>query len=258
MKREAIRRPVLRFGLILWLAGMVGVLSMLLMPLPLPEGIAIPIPSWLLKLLSLIQPAILLALAVWAGVKLAPRVNLSAPGFEALAAHRDFSAALRPQITPGLAGGLFGGVVLVIASFFMPAALAGAEEVVDPPLATRMLYGGITEELLVRWGLMTVLLWASWRLFQSKEEAPRLVLVWSAIVLSALLFGVSHLPAAFVLAEVVTSYLMAYIIIANALFGMVAGYLYWKHGLEAAIVAHAGAHLFVFLIAQTPLLSASG
>jgi len=34
----------------------------------------------------------------------------------------------------------------------------------------------------------------------------------------------------------------SYIVIANSVFGLITGYLYWKKGLEAAIVAHMLAH----------------
>ncbi len=37
--------------------------------------------------------------------------------------------------------------------------------------------------------------------------------------------------------------LMIFIIIANSAFGLIAGYLYWKKGLESAIIAHMSAHL---------------
>lgn len=256
MNREAtVQKPTFRLGFALWFAGMVGVVSALLMPLPLPEGVELPMPLWLLKLLSLLQPTVLLLLAVWAGVKLAPKVNLHAPAFEAFAQRKNPLTALRPQIAPGLAAGILGGVGLVFVSFLTPAALAGAEEVSNPPLAMRLLYGGITEEILVRWGLMTFLLWAARRLFGNAGEAPKAALVWCSIAFSALAFGVLHLPAAFAMAEEITGGLLAYIIGANSIFGVLFGYLFWKHGLEASMIAHALSHLVAFLVALTPLIS---
>lgn len=57
----------------LWLAGMAGVFSTLLMPIPLREGGELPMPLWVAKLLNLIQPTLLLTLAVWAGLGSAHR-----------------------------------------------------------------------------------------------------------------------------------------------------------------------------------------
>ena len=39
------------------------------------------------------------------------------------------------------------------------------------PLVVKLLYGGITEELMVRWGVMTLLLWLGWRLLQRGRAA---------------------------------------------------------------------------------------
>ncbi len=39
-----------------------------------------------------------------------------------------------------------------------------------------------------------------------------------------------------------TAGIIAYVIIANALFGIVAGFLYWRRGLESAMIAHMLAH----------------
>ncbi|HEV8369213.1 MAG TPA: hypothetical protein VGQ39_14765 [Pyrinomonadaceae bacterium] len=77
--------PKTRLFLIL-LAGMAGVLSFLLVDLkallalfPVPAGTEIPQVTPALKLLSLIQPTILLSVAVLIGVKLASKVGLSSP-----------------------------------------------------------------------------------------------------------------------------------------------------------------------------------
>ncbi len=106
---------------ILWLAGMAGVLSFLLVDLskvlanlPLPAGTRLPSSIWLLKLLSLIQPTILLSLAVFVGVALASKVGLSAPVAEAAAANRHLSLVFRPQVVPGLIGGLTGGAAILL------------------------------------------------------------------------------------------------------------------------------------------------
>ncbi len=111
------------------------------------------------------------------------------------------------------------------------------------PLPTRLLYGGFTEELLLRWGVMTLLVWAAWRLLQRGQGQPRAIYLASAIVISSVVFGLGHLPIAFALSSEVTSTLVFYIIAGNGVFGLIAGYLYWKKGLEAAMLAHMMAHV---------------
>lgn len=255
MNSKINKKPTFRLGLALWSAGMIGVVSMLLLSLPLPEGIELPMPLWLLKLLSLLQPALLLSLAVWGGAQLAPKVGLRAPVFEAFSQRENYFAALRPQIAPGLAVGILSGIGLVLFNFLTPAGLTGANEIFDPPLAVRLLYGGITEEVLVRWGLMTFLLWALWHFFGRSEDKPTAALAWCSIILSSLAFGALHLPIAFTLATEITGGLIVYIISANSAFGVLFGYLFWRYGLEASMIAHAFAHLVAFLVALTPLIS---
>ena len=110
------------------------------------------------------------------------------------------------------------------------------------PLLVKLLYGGITEELLMRWGVMTLLLWLLWRLGQRGRGAPAWGLVVVAVVLSALLFALGHLPAAQSLAGVLTPEVVVFVLVGNTAFGLVAGWLYARHGLEAAMVAHVLAH----------------
>jgi hypothetical protein len=104
------RIPRLRLSLLLWLAGMLGVVVVTVTVLPqLVGGVTLPAPLWVISLASLAQSAFLLALVVWTGVALAPRVGLRAPAFEAAVTSRSTTSALRAQFCPGLVGGALGG-----------------------------------------------------------------------------------------------------------------------------------------------------
>ena len=117
------------------------------------------------------------------------------------------------------------------------------------PLAVRLLYGGITEELLMRWGLMTFLVWLLWRVIARRSVAPGRTLIWTAIAASAILFGLGHLPMVMASLGPLPLGLAAYVVTANATFGVVAGLLFWRWGLEAAMLAHVTAHLFAAAVA---------
>lgn len=101
-----------RLFVILWVAGVVGVLSFLLVDLkallalfPVPAGTKIPPVTPAIKFLSLIQPTVLLSIAVLIGVALASKVGLSSPVAEAAAGNGQLASALKPQIIPGLTAG---------------------------------------------------------------------------------------------------------------------------------------------------------
>lgn len=146
-------------------------------------------------------------------------------------------------------GGVFGAGLLLALAQVAPTALEAARSAGGMPLPVRLLYGGISEEVLVRWGLMTGCLWALWRAAQRGKGAPRTGLVGAAIVASALLFGAGHLPAAAAWAPNLDATVVAYVVLGNAAFGVVAGYLFWKHGLESAMLAHLAAHLLAYAAA---------
>jgi len=241
---DTIRFPRLKLGLLLFLAGMLGVVALTVTVLPQVLGDAsLPLPSWFVLMASIAQSGLLVALVVWLGVLLAPKVGLSAPAFEAAVTRQSVVAALRPQLLPGLLGGLLGGVGLFAIGGYAPAELADVEQPFTVPLVARVLYGGITEELLLRWGLMTVLVWMAWRLLQRRKGTPQIVYIWFAIVVSAFLFGAGHLPAAAAQVGTLTADVAAFVVGANAVFGVLFGYLFWRYGLEAAIIAHAFAHV---------------
>jgi hypothetical protein len=242
--------------LTLWLAGLAGVFSFLLVDLsallanlPVPTGTEIPQVTPAIKLLSLFQPTVLLSLAVFVGVALASKVGLSSPVAEAVASGEHISAALKSQIVPGLIGGLVGGIAIVLIGlswrpFLPPEVVTRLAELGELfPMLTRLLYGGITEELLLRWGLMTLLVWAAWRLIQKGQNKPKPAYFVQAVVISSLVFGIGHLPIAFLLFPEATAALVFYVIVANSIFGLIAGYLYWKKGLESAMIAHMLAHV---------------
>jgi membrane protease YdiL (CAAX protease family) len=249
----------IKLFLILLTAGLLGVFSFLLVDLsaliailPIPAGTEIPSITPALKLLSLIQPAVILFVAILVGVALAPKVGLSSPVAEAVAGGGQLRSAFKPQIIPGLVGGLAGGVAIVLIallwkSFLPPEVITRIAELGKIlPLPTRLLYGGITEELLLRWGLMTLLVWAAWRLFQKGQNKPKPAYFVSAILISSVVFGIGHLPIALLLVPQATAALIVFVVAANSLFGLIAGYLYWRKGLESAMIAHMLAHIVMF------------
>lgn len=243
---------------ILWLAGMAGVLSILLIDLSavlasLPAATAseLPFHPLIVKLLGLIQPTVLLSVAILIGTQLAPAVGLSAPAAEALAGGQRFGSALKRQTIPGVIAGFIAGSILLLSWVslrpLLPFVFVTRAEKLNRsiPLLTRLFYGGITEELLLRWGLLTLIVWAAWRFFQKRQGTPKSIYFVSAILISSVIFGIGHLPLIVALEVDFTLPVVAFVVFGNALFGLFAGYLFWKKGLEAAIIAHMSTHVVI-------------
>ena len=116
--------------------------------------------------------------------------------FEAAAEGSPIVPELWSQLRPGVVAGAPAGLLLFVFTRYSPREIAELAGRFDPPLLARMFYGGITEEVLLRWGMMTALTWLTWRLLQRREEVVRPAYVRLAIVLSSLVFGLGHLPVA--------------------------------------------------------------
>ncbi|MFI5115059.1 MAG: type II CAAX prenyl endopeptidase Rce1 family protein [Terriglobales bacterium] len=226
---------------------MIGVLAATFIMLPVlisqhPLRNPLRVPVWVASLAASAQAALLLALFVWCGAVFASRVGLRAPVFEALVTGRSLGAALRPQLLPGLLGGL---AVAVIPWYLTSHGLIF--EIHGPgSLLVAVFYGGITEEILMRWGLMTLLVWSGWRFLQQSSSQPSSGVVWAAIVVSAVIFGAGHLPTTRILLGHLTGTAIASVIAGGSVFGVVVGYLFWRYGLESAMVCHAVAHLLAY------------
>ena len=242
--------PKLRLGATLWLAAMAGavVLSLTVIPQLLAKAPQ-TVPLGVAVAASVVQTGVLLALAVWAGVALSRPLGLGAPAIEAALSGADAWRPLKRQLIPAAVVGMFVGGVLILLARIAPAELLALGQTVEIPVAAKLLYGGVTEEMLMRWGLMTALIWLPWRFIQKRAGLPRTSYVVGAIIVAALLFGVLHLPAAAAMGVSLTPSVVSYVVIGNAVPGVLFGILYWRYGLEAAILAHALGHVVAVLAA---------
>ena len=233
--------------------GLLGVVSSIpLIPRLLAlQSTPLPMSVKMIQLISVAQSSVLLLLMVWLGSVLSKKVGLTSPVIFAMAHSKDIYKELKPQILPALIGGIVGGIFILtflsIFSNYLPPEFLIAGAKLTPSWYTKILYGGITEEILVRWGLMSFFVWGLYRLTQKKGSNIRPHNYVLAIMISAIIFGVAHLPVAFALSTETTIPLIAYIILGNAAFGFIAGYLFWKHGLECAMGAHMIAHLTMII-----------
>lgn len=239
--------------------GLIGLLGLPLIVAPqleqlIANGVLPPESNvFALTALSLISPALLLLVAVAVGVLLAPRVGLRSHLAARMGAGATPARSLGREAPLALGLGLGVALVIVSADALLTPLIPGLGELQAQQtpllgrLAAGMLYGGIVEELLLRWGIMTALVWLGWRLVQGGRGVPRSGLVLAAAVLSALLFGLLHLPA-LAAALPLTPLLIARTVALNALGGIVYGWLYWRRSLEAAMLAHAATHIGFALI----------
>jgi hypothetical protein len=211
----------------------------------MPEGKELPSRQAMLAGMGG-QSLVIIALAAAAGTALAPRVGLGAPFFQALVAGEPAWPALRPQLLPTLGLSVAGTFVFLAAyyGFFRRHLDPETAHTVDKlrnklGIWGRVLYGGVVEEVLMRWGLMTVLVWLGTLLVGE----PSAGVIWVVILLTGVLFGLGHAPSYVAAGARPSPMFFALAVVLNLWVGAIVAWLYWHYGLEAAMIGHALFHL---------------
>lgn len=212
----------------------------------------IPVPLPVFFLAQFVQALVILSLLVWSGLRLTQSVRMTLPILPSFLGTAPGSAwPMKTLGSAALAGGITGATLIVLDKAFAPF-MPGTMQVALPEIALwkRFLacfYGGITEELICRLFLMTLLVWLCRRFASPKDASATSRMYWAGVIGAALLFGLGHLPAAAALWPL-TTLVVARVLIMNCIGGIVFGWLYWRRGLEHAVVAHFSADLVLHVI----------
>lgn len=140
------------------------------------------------------------------------------------------------------------GVVLSFDNFIFGKYIPQVAEMYQqkPSLAywiASVLYGGVIEEVMMRLFVMSLLAFVLWKIFFRKQDTvPTNVLIFSNVI-AALLFAAGHLPATAQIFGEITSLILCRCFLLNSFGGLCFGYLYRKHGIQYAMMSHAGAHI---------------
>lgn len=96
----------------------------------------------------------------------------------------------------------------------------------------------INEEIMLRLFLLSALAWIGIKLFRQSSGTGFLIILWGANLGSTLFFGALHISNLFILEMPLTFAVVGSTIAMNGLIGLVFGWLYWKYGLESAMISH--------------------
>lgn len=214
---------------------------------------SIGIPIALILFAQLIQTTVLFSIIIILGLFFTKKVGFGLPLIQALIEKKNYKKVLKDIL--GLSVGL--GVLTAVIIFaldpiftFLGAGVSTHQTIV--PIWQKLLasfYGGITEEILLRLFLMSFFVWIGMKLFKKKQ--PTVTGIWIAIFLAAIIFGIGHLPITATLTQI-TPLVITRAIILNGVGGVIFGWLFWKKGLESAMIAHFTAD--IFLLTLLPLV----
>jgi hypothetical protein len=224
----------LRSFLYVWIAGFIGFIFYIpAIPKLIPAHVRLQFSMNTLIILSILQSVIFTAIFAAAGAILAPRIGFRAYLADVPIKKKVFWIVLKRQFFYGATIGLAGSI---IAYFIAPDFIAYLNLY---PFLSR-LFGGLTEEVIMRWGFMTIIIWILWRIFQHGIGIPKELLIWSGILLSQILFAIGHIPTLIKFGITNPVWCACTIFIVSLPWG----WLFWKHGLESAFIAHASFHAF--------------
>ena len=238
---------------ILLAAGLLGVVAILPYMIDLlgshafGQGSVPNIPLPFIVALALLQNGILLAVVIITGMILSERIGLRMPLIRAWATG-EHPANPKAIVLYGILVGATAGAILVAieALFFLRHLPEAMQPLFEIPLWKRLLasilYGGMTEELLMRLFLLSLVAWLLGRWWKTPDGKPTSGAFGAAIIVVAVLFGLGHLPATAAITPL-TQMLVVRALVLNGVAGIAFGYLYWRHSLEAAMLGHMSAHL---------------
>lgn len=206
-------------------------------------------PMELIFFAQLVQSAILFAVLIYSGMFFTKKVGFTLPLLEAIVKKEDYKAILKRIALPSALIGAVVALLLYVADYlFMLAGVFITTHDTYAPVWQKLLasvYGGTTEEIIMRLFFVSFFAWISMKVF--KRDRPTTLSIIVSIVLAAIIFGIGHLPITASITEI-NALVVTRAIVLNGIAGIIFGLLFWKKGLESAMIAHFTADIFLLTI----------
>jgi membrane protease YdiL (CAAX protease family) len=220
------------------------------LPFPIQQELVIP----LFVIISTVQNLIMFAIVIFLGLLLSQKIGMGLPILEGVLKKENKAKEFKAILLPSIGLGVLAGVLIILISIPFNNAIPEFKNF-DPIPAWKgflaSFYGGIAEEVLLRLFLMSLFVWIIFKIKKTKDGGPTVFGIWLSIVLAAVVFGLGHLPATAQILPL-TGLVVFRAILLNGIGGVIFGWLYWKKGLESAIIAHFSADIVLHVI--TPIV----
>lgn len=205
----------------------------------------------LVLIAQLIQSLVIFSIAIFMGLYLYKRVGFNLPILEGWLEGKEVVNYLKSILGISIGLGVLSGIIIVFLSFlFIPVSSIFQSASMSVPLWKAFLacfYGGISEEILLRLFLMTLIVWIIYKIKKTADGKPTVIGIWLAIIISAVIFGLGHLPITGTITAI-TPLIVVRAVLLNGIAGIILGWLYWKKGLESAMIAHFSADIVLQVI----------
>lgn len=245
---------------ILWIAAILSTTAVLPYVLELQAKLIaqLPISFTTLIVLQIAQSGLLFAILIFTGLILMRRIGLSTPLLDSVTNGESTSTTLRSILPISIGLGFIASILIVgLDALFQPLLIselgdkANALMLTTQPAAWKgflaSFYGGISEEILLRLFVMSLLAWLGSFISKTSDGKPTAVIFWAANIIAAILFGLGHLPTVSSLVSL-TTLVVARTVALNAVGGIIFGWLYQTRGLESAMIAHFSADIVLHVL----------
>ena len=235
---------------VLLIASLITTLMVLPYTLAISPGLAEIFTPFVL-IAQLIQTLVIFSIAIFIGLSLYKRVGFNLPILEDWLEGKEVGNYLKSILGISIGLGILSGVLIILLSFlFTPVSSIFQNAEISVPLWKGFLasfYGGIGEEILLRLFLMTLVVWIIFKIKKTADGKPTDIGIWLAIIISAVIFGLGHLPITCTLTSI-TPLIIVRAVLLNGVGGIIFGWLYWKKGLESAMIGHFSADIVLHVM----------
>lgn len=208
--------------------------------------------SFIIIINSTIQVLYMFVL-ILVGLRLQNRTGLNAPLLNGIVYPKTRVHISKKWLINSIVGAFIGSLMIILLDLFVfsPLIEAPMDQLPSPNWWQGLLaslYGGITEELMLRLFGMTFIVWLLARITKKEKDNIPNSFYYVAIFLVAILFGLGHLPATIQVFGGLSTIIVIRALVLNGLLGLWFGYLYWRKGLEYAMIAHISADIFLHVL----------
>lgn len=186
-----------------------------------------------LTLLSMINPLILSLVGLTLGHFLHQKTKLKSVIYQ--------KGKFKKPLMISVLSGVFIGFILVIGEWISNVFIQNKNllETSFIELLGGVSYGGVLEEIIIRFGLMTLISYSLIKI--TKRESKSVYII--SILISSLIFSLGHLPAMLLVSNSDITISIIKVMTLNMIASTIYGFLYYKYYLECAMVAHIMTHV---------------
>jgi len=199
---------------------------------------------------------VMFAIVIFLGLFLSKRIGMGLPILQSVLDGKNQTKEIKSILLPSISLGIIAGILIVLSGIpfnkFIPESLKLETPVTVWKALLASFYGGIAEEILLRLFLVSLFVWIIFKIKKDKDGKPTVFGIWLSIILASVFFGLGHLPATAQTTNL-TGIIIIRAVVLNGIGGIIFGWLYWKKGLESAIIAHFSLDIVLHII--TPFIA---